>query len=115
MYSRTSGVPFPFDTYDVFNPCARAILKISTAHSLVISGSLYVLVTMRAPCSSDRETNCSGVSRWGGAIALGSRTACDVTQFWQYAQWKSQPSIPKLMASDPGSAWKNGFFSTGSS
>jgi hypothetical protein len=44
----------------------------------------------------------------------GSRIACDVTQFWQYGQWKSQPSMPKVSASDPGSTWKKGFFSTGS-
>jgi hypothetical protein len=50
----------------------------------------------------------------GGATAIGSRSAWDVTQFWQYEQCRSQPSMPKLYASAPGRAWKNGFFSMGS-
>jgi len=41
-------VPFPLETKPVTNPAARASLKTTTAHSLVISGSLYVL-TMTLP------------------------------------------------------------------
>ena len=40
--------------------------------------------------------------RAGGATASGSRSAWDVTQFWQYEQCRSQPSMPKLKASAPG-------------
>jgi hypothetical protein len=46
--------------------------------------------------------------------AVSSRSACDVSQFWQYPQWKSQPSIPNVSVSLPGRQWKNGFFSVGS-
>jgi len=55
------------------------------------------------------------VANWiAGAVLIGSRSACEVNQFWQYPQCKSHPSIPKLIANVPGSAWKNGFFSMGS-
>jgi hypothetical protein len=41
-------VPFPLETKPVTNLAARASLKTTRAHSLVISGSLYVL-TMTLP------------------------------------------------------------------
>ncbi len=40
MYSSTSSVPFPFETYEQTSPSAFADLNTSTAHSLVMSGSL---------------------------------------------------------------------------
>ena len=46
--------------------------------------------------------------------APGSRRVCEASQFWQYEQWKSQPSIPKVSVVEPGRKWKNGFFSVGS-
>ena len=45
----------------------------------------------------------------GGATAWGSRMDWEVNQFWQYEQCRSQPSIPKERASEPGSAWKKRF------
>ena len=39
-YSSTCGVPLPFETNPVISPAALASLKMATAHSLVISGSL---------------------------------------------------------------------------
>ena len=92
----------------------RATPNTSTAHSLVISGSLYVLHTIGAPSASARSTMCPALIGRTGESAAGSRSACDVTQFWQYEQCRSQPSIPKLSAPLPGRKWKNGFFSTGS-
>src|SRR5688572_771814 len=101
-YSSTRGVPLPFETNPVTRPCARASLKIATAHSDVMSGSLYVDTTIFAPWRSASCTSDAGVVSCGGAIARGSRNACDVTQFWQYEQCRSQPGIPKLYASAPG-------------
>ena len=34
--------------------------------------------------------------------ASGSRSVCEVSQFWQYEQWKSQPSIPKVSVRGAG-------------
>ena len=61
-----------------------------------------MLVTVSAPFSTANRTNCSAVIGSGGAVLIGSRSACDVNQFWQYPQCRSQPSIPKLIASVPG-------------
>jgi hypothetical protein len=60
------------------------------------------------------STNCSAPKNSGSMPALGSRIVCEVSQFWQYEQWKSQPSIPKVSVVEPGRKWKNGFFSVGS-
>ncbi len=50
-----------------------------------------------------------------GSVEMGNRLIdWEVNQVLQYAQCKSHPSIPKDSASEPGSAWKNGFFSMGS-
>ena len=39
-----------------------------------------------APNRFASRTIASGDASIGGATAAGSRSACDVTQFWQYAQ-----------------------------
>ena len=79
-----------------------------------MSGSLYVETTVGAPHSTASRERPSAVTSRGAATASGSRTDCDVNQFWQYAQCRSQPSIPNESASEPGRAWKKGFFSIGS-
>ena len=56
----------------------------STAHSLVISGSLYVLTTDAAAGPHglpDQRVGCRVTDARVGAAA--SRSACEVTQFWQ--------------------------------
>src|ERR1700720_1053792 len=82
-YSSTCGVPFPLETKPVTNLAERASLKIATAHSLVIRGSLYALTMTLLPWRVASRTRSSGVTRIGPATAAGSRRACDVTQFWQ--------------------------------
>jgi len=54
-YSRTCSVPFPLETKPVTNPAPRASLKTARAHSLVISGSLYVLTMTLLPGGWHRE------------------------------------------------------------
>jgi hypothetical protein len=76
-------VPFPLETKPVTNPAARASLKTATAHSLVISGSLYVLTMILPPWRRASRTSSAGVTRIGPTTAAGSRRACEVTQFWQ--------------------------------
>ena len=44
------------ETYEVLIPVFLASLNISTAHSVVISGSLYVLVITDAPCCIAKST-----------------------------------------------------------
>src|SRR5439155_6938195 len=95
-------------------PPAFAALNTSTAHSAVMSGSLYDDPTSLPPGPSASHTRPSGVTSVGRTPAAASRSAWLVSQFWQYPQWKSDPSIPKVGVSEPGSAWKNGFFSVGS-
>jgi hypothetical protein len=67
----------------VMSPADLASLKTATAHSLVISGSLYVLTRILAPWASASRTRRSGEAGSGGDTALESRNACEVTQFWQ--------------------------------
>jgi hypothetical protein len=76
-----------------------------TAHSLVMSGSLYVEVTIRAPLRFAAATISSGVTGSAGAIEALSRRAWEVSQFWQNPQCMSQPSMPNESALAPGSAW----------
>ena len=57
-----------------------------------------------APQSAARATSSSAETSRGAPTASGSRIDCEVNQFWQYAQCRSQPSIPKLIASAPGNA-----------
>ena len=104
----------PLEMNAVFRPAGRAALNTSTAHSAVISGSLYEDPTMRAPWRTARPTSSSGVTSRGMTPAVSSRSACEVSQFWQYPQWKSQPSMPNVSVSLPGRQWKKGFFSVGS-
>jgi hypothetical protein len=52
--------------------------------------------TTRAPSRFASSAIRLGEVSIGGEIADGSRSACDVTQFWQYEQCRSQPSMPKL-------------------
>ena len=43
---------------------------------------------MRAPCSlRERARAPPGDVRRAGDCAAGSRSACEVSQFWQYPQW----------------------------
>ena len=56
-------------------------------------------------CSTASSASCSGGVEARAATAWSSRRACLVTQFWQYEQWKSQPSMPNERASRPGNAW----------
>jgi len=66
-----------------------ASLKIATAHSLVMSGSLYEETTTEAFVRRAASTICAGLMRRANPIAeseFGSRIACDVYQFWQNPQ-----------------------------
>ena len=42
------------------------------------------------------------------------RGPCAISQFWQKSQWNGQPAVATENASEPGSTWKSGFFSIGS-
>ena len=48
------------------------------------------------PDGQRHEPELQATLRSGGDTALGSRKACDVTQFWQYPQCRSHPNMPKL-------------------
>src|SRR5512133_3236508 len=86
IYSITSSVLLPLDTYAHINPAALASLKMPTAHSLVISGSLYEDTTAEAPVRCASSTMPFGVMRRTLPMErsdAGSRSAWEVTQFWQ--------------------------------
>lgn len=67
-----------------------------------------------APVLTARRTKSSGLTIFTGLPAFETLKACEISQFWQYGQCRSHPSIPKVSASVPGKTWKNGFFSIGS-
>ena len=73
----------PFEMNAVFRPLAFATLNTSTAHSAVMSGSLYDEPTSRAPWRSANRTRPSGVTSVGSTPAAASRSAWLVSQFWQ--------------------------------
>src|SRR2546430_14397045 len=75
MYSRTSRVALPLEMYAVMKPRGRASLKTSTAHSEVISGSLYEVATTDACWRWAISTNCRGVTSIGSGSAPGSPRA----------------------------------------
>src|SRR5206468_10296632 len=83
MYSRTSRVALPLEMYAVMMPRGRASLNTSTDHSEVISGSLYEVATTDACWRWAISTNCRGVTSIGSDSVPGSRSVCEVTQFWQ--------------------------------
>ena len=65
------------------SPACRAARNTATAHSAVMSGSLYVLTMLVAPWRSASLTSCSGEVTSKSSVERKSRNACELTQFWQ--------------------------------
>src|SRR2546430_5495583 len=85
MYSRTSLVALPFEMYAVMKPRGRASLNTSTAHSEVISGSLYEVATTEACWRWAISTSCRGVTSIGSDSAPRTRNArggSHILQVW---------------------------------
>src|SRR3990172_7923385 len=105
MNSSTSRVTLPLEMYTPFIPNLAASLNTATAHSDVINGSLYDDPTNFAPCLRPSSAICAAEILSGYAPDIAdarSRRACEVTQFWQYGQCRSHPSIPNVSVSELG-------------
>src|SRR5256885_5100492 len=74
----------------VFRPVGRAALNTSTAHSAVISGSLYEDPTIRAPWRTARPTSSSGVTSRGMTPAGLSPRARAGSQVLPYPHREAQ-------------------------
>ena len=71
----------PLETYAVLRPFAFAARNTSTAHSEVMSGSLYVETIVGAPLSRASPTSSAAETSRGDPTASGSRIDWDVNQF----------------------------------
>src|SRR5208282_1061197 len=67
-------------------------------------------------CSSVSSTGNGGFKRNSSPCGslVSSGFFCEISQFWQFRQRKTQPEVASEKLNVPGRKWKSGFFSTGS-
>src|ERR1017187_6776616 len=67
-------------------------------------------------CSSERLEGSGGRKRNSSprGSLVSSGFFCEISQFWQLRQRKTQPDVAREKLSVPGRKWNSGFFSTGS-
>lgn len=66
---------------------------------------------MRQPAASASPGRSAGISLRHGTSA---GEACEMSWFWQLRQARLQPAAASEKHGEPGTKWKSGFFSTGS-
>ena len=67
-------------------------------------------------CSIVRPGGNGGFNRSSSPCGslVSSGFFCEISQFWQFRQRKTQPEVASEKLNVPGRKWNSGFFSTGS-